>query len=77
MTPANEFPGNIIYFVLLVGFLGFFAWAASTRAQWLFKSKPIARVDNLFWRVSGMIPDLLGNRASCGRSTGTAASCTR
>ena len=62
MTPANEFPGNIIFYVLFIGFLAFFAWSAATRAQWLFRSKPINRLDNLFWRLSGMIPDLLGNR---------------
>ena len=31
MTPANEFPGNIIYYLLFLGFLGFFAYSAYTR----------------------------------------------
>jgi Fe-S oxidoreductase len=62
MTPANEFPGNIIYFLLLLGFGSFFVWAATTRAQWLFKAQPLNRLNDFFWRIGGMLPDLLGNR---------------
>jgi Fe-S oxidoreductase len=61
MTPANEFPGNIIFYVLFVGFLSFFAWSAATRFRWFFQAKPINRLDHLFWRVEGLIPHLLGN----------------
>ena len=62
MTPANEFPGNIIFYVLFVGFLAFFAWSAATRFSWFFKSKPISRLDHLFWRLAGMGPLLIGNQ---------------
>ena len=61
MTPANEFPGNIFFFVFLVGFLAFFAWSAATRAKWLFRAKPVNRLDHLLWRVQGTLPYLLGN----------------
>ncbi|MEO8456839.1 MAG: hypothetical protein ABI559_03400, partial [Chloroflexota bacterium] len=62
MTPANEFPGNVFFFVFLVGFLAFFAWSAATRASWFFKSKPVNRLDHLFWRMAGMGPLLVGNQ---------------
>lgn len=61
MTPANEFPGNIIFYILFVGFLSFFAYSALTRAKWLFESQPLNRLDNLLWRVQGMLPLLVGN----------------
>ncbi|MEX1195694.1 MAG: (Fe-S)-binding protein [Dehalococcoidia bacterium] len=61
MTPANEFPGNVFFFLFLFSFLAFFAWSASVRAVWLLKAKPLNRLDHLFWRVTGMIPWLLGN----------------
>src|SRR5713101_6363991 len=61
MTPANEFPGNIIFYALFAGFLSFFAWSAATRFRWFFQAKPINRLDHLFWRLEGLIPWLLGN----------------
>jgi Fe-S oxidoreductase len=61
MTPANEFPGNIIFYVIFVGFLAFFAWSAATRFRWFLQAKPINRLDHLFWRLEGLIPWLLGN----------------
>ena len=39
MTPANEFPGNIIFYVLFVGFLSFFAWSAATSVRWFHQSR--------------------------------------
>jgi Fe-S oxidoreductase len=62
MTPANEFPGNIFFFVFLIGFLSFFAWAAATRFKWFLETKPINRLNDLFWRLVGMVPLLLGNQ---------------
>ena len=68
MTPANEFPGNIFFFVILFGFLAFFAWSFAVRARWLFAAKPLNRLDRLFWRVTGLIPWLLGNARVARRS---------
>ncbi|MCH7809670.1 MAG: (Fe-S)-binding protein, partial [Chloroflexi bacterium] len=61
MTPANEFPGNIIFYVIFFGFMAFFAWSMFVRARWLFAAQPLNRLDHLFWRVAGLIPWLLGN----------------
>ena len=61
MTPANEFPGNIIFYAIFVGFMAFFAWSAYVRARWLFAAQPLNRLNHLFWRVAGLIPWLLGN----------------
>ncbi len=33
MTPANEFPGNIIFYALFLGFMGFFVWSAVPPAR--------------------------------------------
>jgi Fe-S oxidoreductase len=61
MTPANEFPGNVIFYILFAGLLAFFVWSAVTRFKWFFISKPLNRLDHLFWRIAGLIPWLLGN----------------
>ncbi len=62
MTPANEFPGNIFFYVFFVGFLAFFAWSTAIRFKWIREAKPIKRLDNLAWRLTGMVPLLLGNQ---------------
>ncbi len=31
MTPANEFPGNIIFYALFFGFMSLFTWASRRR----------------------------------------------
>jgi Fe-S oxidoreductase len=61
MTPANEFPGNIFFYVFFVGFIAFFIWSAVPRAKWFLEGKPLNRLDHLFWRVTGLVPYLLGN----------------
>jgi len=61
MTPANEFPGNIFFFLFLAGFLSFFAWSVAVRLRWFAAAQPINRLDNIVWRVTGLIPWLLGN----------------
>jgi|FLYL01.1.fsa_nt_gi Fe-S oxidoreductase len=61
MTPANEFPGNVFFYALFLGFMAFFVWAAATRFRWFFIAKPLKRLDHLFWRIGGLIPWLLGN----------------
>ncbi|HET8943915.1 MAG TPA: (Fe-S)-binding protein, partial [Dehalococcoidia bacterium] len=61
MTPANEFPGNIFYYVIFLGFIAFFAYSALPRLRWILSGKPLNRVDNLAWRLTGLVPWLLGN----------------
>jgi Fe-S oxidoreductase len=61
MSPANEFPGNLIYFALFIGFVGFFAYSAGVRLAWLPKSAGENRFDQIPQRVIGMVPYLLGN----------------
>jgi Fe-S oxidoreductase len=61
MTPANEFPGNIFFYLFLVGFLSFFAWSAWVRMRWILSGQSLNRLNNLFWRITGLIPWLLGN----------------
>ncbi len=61
MTPANEFPGNIFFYAIFFGFMGFFAWSAYVRARWLFVAQPLNRLNHLFWRLAGLVPWLLGN----------------
>jgi Fe-S oxidoreductase len=61
MTPANEFPGNFAFYALFIGFIAFFIWSAVPRAKWFFEGKPLNRLDHLFWRITGLVPLLLGN----------------
>src|SRR3990172_3729221 len=61
MTPANEFPGNIFYYVIFLGFIGFFVYSALPRLRWFLKGKPLNRLDHLAWRLTGLVPYLLGN----------------
>src|SRR2546423_12036364 len=61
MAPANEFPGNLIFYALFVGFVGFFAYSAGVRFQWFLKGKWVNRFDRVVERVVGLVPYLLGN----------------
>lgn len=61
MTPANEFPGNIVYYVLFVGFVAFFVWAASVRVGWLLRARAVNRLTEPIRRALSLIPYLLGN----------------
>ncbi|TMB97307.1 MAG: (Fe-S)-binding protein [Chloroflexi bacterium] len=61
MTPANEFPGNVIYYLLFLGFLAFFAYSAYTRFGWVTRGHWLNRFDRLIDRVAGLVPLLLGN----------------
>ncbi len=61
MTPANEFPGNIFYYVIFVGFIAFFVYSALPRLRWILRGKPLNRLNHLFWRITGLVPYLLGN----------------
>jgi len=61
MTPANEFPGNIFYYVTFLGFLAFFVYSALPRLRWLLRGRPLNRLDHLAWRLTGLVPYLLGN----------------
>ncbi len=61
MAPANEFPGNVFFYVFFFGFLAFFAWSVAVRLRWLRTAKPVNRFDRPIERALGLIPWLLGN----------------
>jgi heterodisulfide reductase subunit C len=61
MTPANEFPGNIIFYLLFVGFLAFFFYSAAVRFRWFTRGQWINRFDRILERLAGLVPWLLGN----------------
>ncbi len=61
MAPANEFPGNIFFYVFFVGFVAFFAWSVAVRLRWVRIAKPVNRFDRPIERAIGLIPWLVGN----------------
>ena len=61
MSPANEFPGNLIYFAFFFGFVGFFLYSAGVRFRWFTRSAGVNRFDRIVERTLGMVPFLLGN----------------
>ena len=69
MSPANEFPGNLIYAALFFGFVGFFLYSAGIRFRWFTKSAGVNRFDRIVERTIGMVPFLLGNSRVARRST--------
>jgi Fe-S oxidoreductase len=61
MAPANEFPGNIFFYVLFVGFISFFIWAVYLRLRVFLRGKTVVRWDQLpkrFITAAGLV---LGN----------------
>ncbi len=61
MTPANEFPGNIVFYLLFLGFAGFFAWSAWVRVRFIARGQWVNRFTQPIERAIGMVPFLLGN----------------
>lgn len=61
MAPANEFPGDVFFYVFFFGFLAFFAWSVAVRVRWFRVAKPVNRFDRPLERALGLIPWLLGN----------------
>jgi Fe-S oxidoreductase len=61
MAPSTEFPGNIFFYLFLIGFLGFFAWSVGVRFKWFTKTQWVNRFTDPIQRIVGMIPYLLGN----------------
>ena len=47
MAPGADFPGNIFFYLLFVGFAAFFIYAAAYKLRPLFAAKPVSRLDNL------------------------------
>jgi hypothetical protein len=66
MAPANEFPGNIFFYLVILGFGAFFALTVIMRLIPFVQGKRVSRLDHLPARV----------RASSAGSTGTPASST-
>jgi len=61
MAPANDFPGNIVFYVLFLGFAAFFAWSAYVRVRFITQAKWVNRFTDPIRRTLDLIPWLLGN----------------
>ncbi|MCH8813956.1 MAG: (Fe-S)-binding protein [Chloroflexi bacterium] len=61
MAPSTEFPGNVFFYLVLIGFLGFFAWSVAVRAKWFTQTQWVNRFTDPIQRIVGLIPFLLGN----------------
>ena len=61
MAPSTDFPGNVFYYLVLIGFLGFFAFSVAVRMKWFTKSQWVDRFSKPIQRAVGLIPYLLGN----------------
>src|SRR5712691_13336304 len=61
MAPANSFPGNIIFYLLFLGFVAFFIWSAAVRVRWFVRAKWVNRFTDPIRRTLDLIPWLLGN----------------
>jgi len=61
MLPSHEYPGNIIYFVSLAAFIGFFIYSVSVKVRVFAQGKGDWRFDNPLERLISLIPYLLGN----------------
>ena len=78
MTPANEFPGNIIFYAFLIGALGFFAYSAGVRVRWFTKANWVNRFDSdPAARSPACSRTSSATRASPASATGTRACSTR
>lgn len=45
MAPSTEFPGNIFFYLLFVGFVAFFLWAVYLRLRVILRGKTVVRWD--------------------------------
>lgn len=61
MVPSNEFPGNIVYYLMFLGALALFAFSAGQRVRVFLAGRPDYRFDHLPQRVLSLIPYVLGN----------------
>ena len=60
-APSTSFPGNIVFYVLLVGFVAFFAWSAFVRVRFITDAKGVNRFTDPIRRMLDLVPWLLGN----------------
>lgn len=60
MAPSTAFPGNVFYYLILVGFVGFFIAAVAVRIVPLLKAKRVNRLDSMPQRVWGVALFVLG-----------------
>jgi Fe-S oxidoreductase len=61
VLPTHEFPGNINYFVSLIGFIAFFISSCAIKIAVIARGKGENRFDNLIERLVSLVPYLLGN----------------
>ncbi len=61
MAPSTEFPGNIFFYVIFVGFLAFFAWAVYIRLRVILHGKMVVRWDQPLKRLITALGLVLGN----------------
>ena len=51
MAPSTEFPGNIFFYLLFVGFVAFFLWAVYLRLRVILRGKIVVRWDQIPTRL--------------------------
>lgn len=61
MAPSTDFPGNIFFYVLFVGFMAFFVWAVYLRVRVLLRGKMVVRWDHFPTRLVTALGLVLGN----------------
>lgn len=61
MAPSTDFPGNIFFYVLFVGFMAFFVWAVYLRVRVLLRGKMVVRWDQFPTRLVTALGLVLGN----------------
>lgn len=60
-APSTEFPGNIFFYLLFLGFVAFFLYSAAVRFRWFIRARWVNRLTQPIERTIGLIPFLLGN----------------
>jgi Fe-S oxidoreductase len=61
MAPSTEFPGNVFFYLLFVGFAAFFLWAVYLRLRVILRGKMVVRWGQLPKRVITAAGLVLGN----------------
>ncbi len=60
MAPAQGFPGNIFFYILFLGFVGFFVFSAVVRTRNILAAQPEKRWDHIPERIWGVILHMVG-----------------
>jgi Fe-S oxidoreductase len=61
MAPSTEFPGNLFFYLLFVGFAAFFLWAVYLRLRVILRGKRVVRWDQIPTRLITAAGLVLGN----------------